>query len=204
MSGNQGCDYLFKILLVGNSGVGKSSLLLRFSEDMFSENYISTIGVDFKIRKIEQAGKQIKLQIWDTAGQERFRTITKSYYRGANGIIVVYDVSDRESFESISHWLSEVDKNSTEDVCRLIIGNKCDLPDDKRAVSSEEGQNLAQQHGVPFMETSAKENKNVEDMFCKMTEAMRQKSGANAMNTPQDDKKLNIKGQSVSSKGGCC
>merc|ERR1712159_656276 len=98
-------DYLFKLLLIGDSGVGKSCLLFRFADDTYQESYISTIGVDFKIRTVELEGKTIKLQIWDTAGQERFRTITSSYYRGAHGIIVVYDVTDQESFNNVKTWL---------------------------------------------------------------------------------------------------
>jgi Ras-related protein Rab-1A len=94
-------DYLFKVLIIGNSGVGKSCLLLRFAEDMFSDNYISTIGVDFKIRKLDLESKSVRLQIWDTAGQERFRTSTKAYYRGCNGIVVVYDITHRESFDQV-------------------------------------------------------------------------------------------------------
>ena len=100
---------MFKLLLIGDSGVGKSCLLLRFADDTYTESYISTIGVDFKIRTIELDGKTIKLQIWDTAGQERFRTITSSYYRGAHGIIIVYDVTDRDSFDSVKYWMQEVD-----------------------------------------------------------------------------------------------
>eukprot|EP00397_Hematodinium_sp_SG-2012_P055492 GEMP01067782.1.p1 GENE.GEMP01067782.1~~GEMP01067782.1.p1 ORF type:complete len:243 (+),score=21.20 GEMP01067782.1:73-801(+) len=101
-------DYLFKLLLIGDSGVGKSCLLLRFADNTYTESYISTIGVDFKIRTIEQEGKVVKLQIWDTAGQERFRTITSSYYRGAHGIIIVYDVTDRESFNNVKHWIEQI------------------------------------------------------------------------------------------------
>mmetsp|Transcript_49208 Transcript_49208/g.71860 ORF Transcript_49208/g.71860 Transcript_49208/m.71860 type:complete len:109 (+) Transcript_49208:102-428(+) len=103
-------DYLFKLLLIGDSGVGKSCLLLRFADDTYTESYISTIGVDFKIRTITQDSKTVKLQIWDTAGQERFRTITSSYYRGAHGIIVVYDVTDMESFNNVKQWLHEIDR----------------------------------------------------------------------------------------------
>ncbi|CAM0958698.1 unnamed protein product [Alopecurus aequalis] len=103
-------DYLFKLLLIGDSSVGKSCLLLRFADDAYVDTYISTIGVDFKIRTVELDGKSVKLQIWDTAGQERFRTITSSYYRGAHGIIIVYDVTDMESFNNVKQWLSEIDR----------------------------------------------------------------------------------------------
>ena len=196
-------DYLFKVLIIGNSGVGKSCLLLRFAEDMFSDNYISTIGVDFKIRKIELEGKSIKLQIWDTAGQERFRTITKSYYRGSNGIVVVYDITDRESFEQITHWMNEIDSNASSEVCRLLVGNKADL-NDKRAVKTEEGEALARQFGIPFLETSAKESINVENMFTTMAQAMKKKVGGVSTTGPAAGGKVAIaKGQQIG-KSGCC
>jgi Ras-related protein Rab-1A len=151
MFDNFGCrsDYLFKLLLIGDSGVGKSCLLLRFADDTYTESYISTIGVDFKIRTLELDGKTIKLQIWDTAGQERFRTITSSYYRGAHGIIVVYDVTDQESFNNVKQWMNEIDRYANDKVrnclvsslsssqallCRsqlqvnkMLVGNKSDL-----------------------------------------------------------------------------
>ena len=129
---------MFKLLLIGDSGVGKSCLLLRFSDDTYTESYISTIGVDFKIRTIPLEGKTVKLQIWDTAGQERFRTITSSYYRGAHGIIIVYDCTDLESFENVKNWLGEIERYGSDGVSKLLVGNKCDL-ESARKVSYDEG-----------------------------------------------------------------
>jgi len=161
---NPDYDYLFKLLLIGDSGVGKSCLLLRFADDTYTESYISTIGVDFKIRTIEQDSKTVKLQIWDTAGQERFRTITSSYYRGAHGIIIVYDVTDRESFNNVKHWITEIDKYAAEGVNKLLVGNKSDLQS-KKVVSYDEAKELADSLGVQFLETSAKNAHNVEEAF---------------------------------------
>ena len=172
-------DLLFKVLLIGDSGTGKSCLLIRFADDQFSDNYISTIGVDFKIKTITVEGKTVKMQVWDTAGQERFRTITASYYRGSNGIILVYDVTNRDSFDHVSYWMQEVDRLAATDVCRLIVGNKSDLTD-KRVVSTQEGEALAQQYGISFLETSARDNTNVEEMFTAMAKAMRKKQGVTA------------------------
>eukprot|EP00002_Diphylleia_rotans_P002540 TRINITY_DN1159_c0_g2_i3.p1 TRINITY_DN1159_c0_g2~~TRINITY_DN1159_c0_g2_i3.p1 ORF type:complete len:202 (+),score=50.10 TRINITY_DN1159_c0_g2_i3:77-682(+) len=160
-------DYLFKLLLIGDSGVGKSCLLLRFVEDSYSDSYISTIGVDFKIRTIEIEGKTIKLQIWDTAGQERFRTITSSYYRGAHGIIVVYDVTDADSFTNVKQWLQEIDRYASENVNKLLVGNKNDLAP-KRAVEFNAAKEFADSMGIPFLETSAKNSTNVEQAFMTM------------------------------------
>ncbi|XP_020863655.1 ras-related protein Rab-35 isoform X2 [Phascolarctos cinereus] len=112
-------DHLFKLLIIGDSGVGKSSLLLRFADNTFSGSYITTIGVDFKIRTVEINGEKVKLQIWDTAGQERFRTITSTYYRGTHGVIVVYDVTSAESFVNVKRWLHEINQNC-DDVCRIL------------------------------------------------------------------------------------
>eukprot|EP00124_Ichthyophonus_hoferi_P002977 Ihof_evm1s231 gene=Ihof_evmTU1s231 len=121
-------DYLIKLLLIGDSGVGKSCLLMRFCEDTFTPSFITTIGIDFKVRTVTLDGKKIKLQIWDTAGQERFRTITTAYYRGAMGILLVYDVTNRQSFENTRTWLKNIEQHAVEDVNKAIIGNKADMP----------------------------------------------------------------------------
>ena len=165
-------DYLFKLLLIGDSGVGKSSLLLRFSDDTYETTSNSTIGVDFKIKTVNLDGRVAKLQIWDTAGQERFRTITSSYYRGAHGIIVVYDVTDAESFDNVRKWLNEIDKNATQDVQKLLVGNKCDLVA-KKVVDYGTAKELASDMDMPFLETSAKNSSNVEAAFMTMASAIR-------------------------------
>ncbi|XP_046686548.1 ras-related protein Rab-8A isoform X2 [Homalodisca vitripennis] len=157
-------DYLFKLLLIGDSGVGKTCVLFRFSEDAFNTTFISTIGIDFKIRTIELDGKKIKLQIWDTAGQERFRTITTAYYRGAMGIMLVYDITNEKSFENIKNWIRNIEENASADVEKMLLGNKCEL-NEKRQVSRERGEALAIEYGIKFMETSAKASINVEDAF---------------------------------------
>ncbi|EGA79075.1 Ypt1p [Saccharomyces cerevisiae Vin13] len=170
---NSEYDYLFKLLLIGNSGVGKSCLLLRFSDDTYTNDYISTIGVDFKIKTVELDGKTVKLQIWDTAGQERFRTITSSYYRGSHGIIIVYDVTDQESFNGVKMWLQEIDRYATSTVLKLLVGNKCDLKD-KRVVEYDVAKEFADANKMPFLETSALDSTNVEDAFLTMARQIKE------------------------------
>lgn len=167
-SANKDYDHLFKLLIIGDSGVGKSSLLVRFADNTFSGNYITTIGVDFKIRTIEVKGERVKLQIWDTAGQERFRTITSTYYRGTHGVIVVYDVTSGDSFANVKRWLHEIDQNC-DVVNRVLVGNKADDPD-RKVVLTEDARRFANQMGIQLFETSAKENINVEEMFRAVTE----------------------------------
>mmetsp|Transcript_25919 Transcript_25919/g.58492 ORF Transcript_25919/g.58492 Transcript_25919/m.58492 type:complete len:202 (-) Transcript_25919:178-783(-) len=196
-------DYLFKLLLIGDSGVGKSCLLLRFADDTYTESYISTIGVDFKIRTLELDGKTIKLQIWDTAGQERFRTITSSYYRGAHGIIVVYDVTDQESFNNVKQWMNEIDRYANDKVNKMLVGNKCDLTA-KKVVDYNTAKEFADQLGIPFLETSAKDSTNVEQAFITMAAEIKARM-AQAPAPKSGGQNIQVgAGAAVGEKKGCC
>ncbi|XP_009404831.2 ras-related protein RIC1-like [Musa acuminata AAA Group] len=199
---NNEYDYLFKLLLIGDSSVGKSCLLIRFADDSYVDSYISTIGVDFKIRTVELDGKTIKLQIWDTAGQERFRTITSSYYRGAHGIIIVYDITEMESFNNIKQWLSEIDRYASDSVCKLLVGNKCDLVED-RVVETEKAKAFADSLGIPFIETSAKDSINVEKAFLTMCAEIKKRMG-NQHTADTKPTTVQMKGQPIEQKSSCC
>ncbi|KAF8063388.1 ras-domain-containing protein [Lyophyllum atratum] len=160
-----------KLLLIGNSSVGKSSLLLRFSDEQWlpEDESSATIGVDFRVHKMEVKGKKVKLSIWDTAGQERFRTITSSYYRGAQGIILVYDVSNRESFDALPRWYSELETYVSSSVVKILVGNKVDK-EFSRQVSTAEGEAFAKRMSSLFIEASAKTSVNVNEAFQEVVE----------------------------------
>ena len=151
-------------MLLGDAGVGKSSIILRYTKNEFNSQMVSSIGVDFKTKDIIVNNKKVKLQLWDTAGHERFRTITTSYYRGAHGIATVFDLTNRESFEHVEKWLEEINKYAKENVMRFLIGNKSDLANE-RQVSYEEVRALANKLNIYYVETSAKNNVNVSDFF---------------------------------------
>lgn len=168
---------------MGDSGVGKSSIILRYIENNFSQNLMNSIGVDFKLKNIEVKGKKVKLQVWDTAGEERFRTITTSYYKGAQAIIVVFDITDRDSFEHVKNWMADVDKFAKEGVLRILSGNKCDL-EHQRKVSKEEGKELASKYGIQYIETSAKETTNIEELFFNTTETFLNKQISGKFQNP--------------------
>lgn len=161
-----------KLLIIGESGVGKSSLLLRFTDDAFDPEQAATIGVDFKVKTINVNASKVKLAIWDTAGQERFRTLTPSYYRGGQGAILVYDVSNRDTFARIENWLAELDTYSTNmDIVKILVGNKCDMEaQGARVVSKEEGQKCARKHQMMFIEASAKTREGVACAFEELVE----------------------------------
>jgi len=199
---NSEYDYLFKLLLIGDSGVGKSCLLLRFADNSYTDSYISTIGVDFKIRTVEIDGKTIKLQIWDTAGQERFRTITSSYYRGSHGIIVVYDVTDMDSFNNVKQWFQEIDRYATEGVTKLLVGNKSDQTA-KKVVEYNTAKEFADSMGIGFIEASAKDSTNVEQAFLEMSRQIKERMPSSGA-AGNDKDKVNLGRPVQESNGGCC
>lgn len=172
-------DFLFKIVLIGDCGTGKTCIVERFKTGNYVERHGNTIGVDFSMKTIAVEGKQVKLQIWDTAGQERFRTITQSYYRSANGVIIVYDITKRSSFTNLQKWIEEVRRYTASNVLLILIGNKCDL-EEEREVGFEEAEEMCQY--IPeilfVMETSAKENTNVEDAFTCLAAELKRKHSA--------------------------
>ncbi|XP_074306875.1 ras-related protein RABA5c-like [Silene latifolia] len=157
-------EYLFKIVIIGDSGVGKSNLLSRYARNEFNLHSKATIGVEFQTQSIELDGKEVRAQIWDTAGQERFRAVTSAYYRGAVGALIVYDITRGTTFDSITRWLEELNTHSDTTVAKMLVGNKYDL-DDIRAVTIDQGKSLAEEHGLFFMETSAKDSTNVKTAF---------------------------------------
>ncbi len=163
-------DYLFKILLIGDSGVGKSSTMIQYCDNIFNDNHISTIGVDFKIRTIEVDSKTIKLQIWDTAGQERFRNITSSYYRGAHAIILMYDITNLETFQNLKYWYEEIKNNvNNNNTYIILVGNKSDLP---RTVDFMDAQEFANEIGIRLFEISAKKSTNLDKIFIQISSTL--------------------------------
>jgi len=200
-------DFIFKVLLLGNSDVGKSSMLLRFVDSVWNDAFTPTIGVDFKVKTLEINNKRVKMQIWDTAGQERFRTVVSTYFRGAHGILLLYDVTNKDSFKNLENWLIEIEKNSNQKVLKILIGNKCDLTED-REITTEEGQTFANRNGMEFMETSAKMNTNVSEAFTTLGKLMIEFNSKT--NTNQGQKSGEVKtlrsnsGKDLNTKKKCC
>ena len=199
-------DFIFKVLLLGNSDVGKSSLLLRFVDSVWNDAFVPTIGVDFKVKTLEINNKKVKMQIWDTAGEERFRTVVSTYFRGAHGILLLYDVTNRDSFKNLENWLIEIEKNSSEKVLKILLGNKCDLNDD-REIQPDEGRAFADRNGMEFMETSAKMNTNVTEAFETLGKLMIEFNSKSNTATQKKNENKNLKassGMNLKTKKSCC
>lgn len=171
----------YKIILIGDSAVGKTSIINRFAENEYPETHIITIGTDLRVKNIYIDGTKIKVQLWDTAGQERFRSISRNFYRGADGIIVVYAINDTKSFQNVRTWFKDINTSDSADdgngnthvVVKYLVGNKADLGDSVRTVSEEAGNNLAETHDVKFMEVSAKSSMNIEKLFINLIKDIR-------------------------------
>ncbi|XP_063694804.1 uncharacterized protein LOC134826390 [Bolinopsis microptera] len=178
-------DLILKLLLVGDSSVGKSCIMLRYSDDLYTGTYISTIGVDFKVKTVQQDGLTVKLMIWDTAGQEKFRSITASYYRDAHAVMVVYDTTRPSTFDHVHKWLIEIE-SACQDIVKILVGNKADSP--LRKVSSEKGEECADQYSLPFYETSAKLNLNITEAFTDLVDqALEKKRAVEEASRPRGD-----------------
>jgi small GTP-binding protein len=212
-------DYLLKYIIIGDAAVGKSNLLLRYVHGQFKPEYQLTIGVEFGAKNIEISNKIFRIQIWDTAGQESFRSITRAYYKNSVCAMVVYDITSRDSFNNVMSWIEDCKNQSPKTIFMILVGNKCDL-EDKRQVSYEEGQDLAEKNELLFFETSAKDGINVEELFVNSAKEISKKieqgyydlendscgikKGVNRGNNPQHQIRLE-NGQQGQNKGnGCC
>mmetsp|Transcript_4078 Transcript_4078/g.6002 ORF Transcript_4078/g.6002 Transcript_4078/m.6002 type:complete len:203 (-) Transcript_4078:3991-4599(-) len=202
MAGSGEAINSFRLLLIGETAVGKTSLMMQYADETFPQIFVTTVGIDFKRKTLDIDGKEITLEIWDTAGQERFQSITTAYLRGAHAIMVCYDVTNRDSFEKVENWIHKIDSYSNVDVDKVLVGNKCDLEND-RVISTSEGQELACKFGMGFFETSAKENMNVAHAFehvAKLVSDRLDHSSKEAEKVKLDD----TQEDNASAKNGCC
>ena len=199
----EGSEFAFKILLLGDSSVGKTCFLKRYTENTFQDAYLSTIGFDFKYKLVTlEDGKIVKVQLWDTAGEERFRTIAKSYYKGAHGIVLIYDVTNRKTYENIRKWMNQIKDDSSSNISIILVANKIDCENEYRQVTKEEGKTLAKSNNLPIFEASAKDNINVEESFKYLIEEINQNiSNISVQTTTKLNKDNKNKKQE---KKGCC
>ena len=195
---NKDYDYIFKLVLIGDTCVGKSCILVRFSDDIFDDNYVTTIGVDFRFKTMVVKNKVVKIQIWDTAGQERYRSITTAYYRGAAAIIICCDCTNEESFNNIKNWIEEIGKYTDKDaVDKMVFMNKCDLTED-RCIKKEDIDKFEKENGIKVLEVSAKTGEGIDKGFEYIIEKLIDKNDNKNSNT------LTLKGEGFINKDGCC
>uniref|UniRef100_M4ASF7 small monomeric GTPase n=2 Tax=Xiphophorus maculatus TaxID=8083 RepID=M4ASF7_XIPMA len=202
---DQNFDYMFKVLIIGNSSVGKTSFLFRYADDSFTSAFVSTVGIDFKVKTIYRNDKRVKLQIWDTAGQERYRTITTAYYRGAMGFLLMYDITSQESFCAVQDWATQIKTYSWDSAQVVLVGNKMDLEDD-RQVPKADAQRVATELGFQFFEASAKDNINVKQVFDKLVDLICEKMNESVngyTSQPVNQNGDTLKDKPDTSQGGC-
>ena len=211
-SSNLNFDYLLKFIIIGDSAVGKSNILLRYTNDSFSNEFQATIGVEFGAKNLIIDGKTYRVQIWDTAGQEQFRSITRAYYKNSVCACVVYDITNKASFENIKSWLEDCKKKCPKSIYFVLIGNKSDL-ENKREVTYEEGSIYAQKNGMIFFETSAKTGQNINEVFIKSTNDIAKniennfydlESGNCGIKKGLGSKNINLNNTNVKKKRLCC
>ena len=191
-------DHLVKILLIGESGVGKTCILQKFCKGDFLVNHLTTIAIDFKMKMIDVDGNKLKMQIWDTAGQERFDTLTSSFFKSAQGIMICYSITDEQSFQSVNKWTKQIQNLAPKDVKVVMLGNKLDLDHD-RTVSTESGEELARSQGIEFFEVSAFNGKNIDTAFHKLAKMILE-----TMHESSSNENTNLNFQSDNSSKGCC
>ncbi|GAA6105216.1 ras-related protein Rab-37 isoform X1 [Tachysurus ichikawai] len=198
---NEYFDISFKVMLLGDSAVGKTCVLVRFKDGAFlGGNFIATVGIDFRNKVVTVDNLKVKLQIWDTAGQERFRSVTHAYYRDAQALLLLYDITRKSSFDNIRAWLTEIHEYAQKDVVIMLLGNKSDMAAE-RVIKLEEGQKLAKEYGVPFMETSAKTGVNVELAFLAIARELKQREAQQ----PHEPKfQIHDYIESQKKKSNCC
>ena len=206
-------ELLYKVIIIGDTAVGKSNILSRYVKDEFSSNSKSTVGVELGIKFLKIKNTKTKIQIWDTAGQERYRAITSSYFKGSNGCFIVYDITNEASFNNIENWYEQIQKETSKDIPILLVGNKCDL-EDERKVPIEKGKEKAQNLNCAFFETSALKKINIDKIFEELVNNIYEKTGGNKndddinVELVKDDKAVNLNevkyGENERKKGGCC
>ena len=164
-------ECVYKVLLLGDSTVGKTCFLLRYCDKTFEDAHLTTVGLDYRLKSmVLKNGKNVKLQIWDIAGQDRFRAITKNYYKGANGIILIYDVTNLQSYENVKNWIAQIKESANQNVIIYLVGNKIDIKEEDRCVKTDDGKKLAEEFKLPFFESSAKLGININEIFEQIVE----------------------------------